>query len=82
MIPNEANIDSKLLEKAKACTSPKELLALAESEVYELSDADLDGISGGWDIIGPVDGDFREDMNPAKAHVDYVNGIVDGGELA
>lgn len=45
IIPNEANIDSKLLEKAKACTSPKELLALAESEDYDLSDADLDGIS-------------------------------------
>jgi hypothetical protein len=34
-------------EKARACKTPEEVLALAKQEGYELSDAELDGIAGG-----------------------------------
>ena len=33
--------------KAKACTSPEELLALAKEEGYELNDEELDAVAGG-----------------------------------
>ena len=35
-------------ERAKACKTPEEILALAKEEGYELSDEELDGVSGGW----------------------------------
>lgn len=38
-------------EKAKACKTPEEILALAKEEGYELSDEELDSASiagGGW----------------------------------
>ena len=35
-------------EKARACATPEEVLALAREEGYELSDEELDSISGGW----------------------------------
>ena len=34
-------------EKAKACKTPEDVLALAKAEGYELSDKELDDISGG-----------------------------------
>ncbi|MBP3892671.1 MAG: Nif11-like leader peptide family natural product precursor [Atopobiaceae bacterium] len=34
--------------KASACKSPEDLLALAKEEGYELSDAELEGVTGGW----------------------------------
>ena len=34
-------------EKARACTTPEELLALAKEEGIELSDTDLETVSGG-----------------------------------
>ena len=34
--------------KAAACKTPEELLALAREESCELSDEELDGISGSW----------------------------------
>ena len=39
--------------KARACTTPEELLALAKAEGYELSDDELEAVSGGsaWDTI-------------------------------
>ena len=39
-------------EQARACTTTEELLALAKKEGYELSDEELDAVSGGgfWDI--------------------------------
>ena len=41
------DISPELGEKAKACASPEELLELAREEGYELSDEELEGISGG-----------------------------------
>ena len=35
-------------EKARACKTPEEILALAKAEGYELTDEELEGISGGW----------------------------------
>ena len=34
-------------EKARACKTPEEMLALAKEEGYELSDEDLAAINGG-----------------------------------
>ena len=34
--------------KLKGCETPEEILALAQEEGYELSDSELEGISGGW----------------------------------
>lgn len=83
------DISPELREKAKACTSPEELIALAKREGYKLSDQDLESVSGGaWanfhqsscDRYKPH-GDERTDIDPALARADFVNGTVDGGEL-
>lgn len=49
---NFADIPDSIRERALACKSPEELLALAKKEGYELSGADLDAVSGGdnWDL--------------------------------
>lgn len=87
------DISPELREKAKACTSPEELIALAKSEGYKLSDQDLEAISGGsaWTETGCKNyrdpcknhsyGDTRANIDPAQAHAEFVNGVVDGGEL-
>ena len=41
------NIGPELREKAKACKTPDELLALAKQEGYKLSDAEMEAVSGG-----------------------------------
>ena len=41
------NIPPELLEKAKAIKTAEELIALAEQEGYELSDAELEQVAGG-----------------------------------
>ena len=38
----------ELQEKLKAAKTPEDILALAQEEGYELSDSELEGISGGW----------------------------------
>ena len=43
------DLTDELRAKARACKTPEELLALAGEEGYELSDTELEGISGGWD---------------------------------
>ena len=34
--------------KLQGCETPEEVLALAQEEGYELTDAQLEGVSGGW----------------------------------
>lgn len=87
------DISPELREKAKACTSPEELMKLAKREGYKLTETELESVSGGdW---GSCDyscdgfrhcpyatfGDVRRGIDPEKAHDDFVNGTVDGGEL-
>ena len=35
-------------EKAKACKTPEDIIALAKQEGYKLSDEELQAVSGGW----------------------------------
>ena len=37
-------------EKARACKTPEEMLALAQEEGYDLTDDELESISGGWTV--------------------------------
>ena len=47
---NDHNLTPEQLEAFKSCTTPESVLALAQSEGIELSDDELDTISGGgWD---------------------------------
>ena len=72
-------ISPELREKAKACTSPEELLELAKREGYKLSEDELESVSGGRAWSGSF-GDSRGDVDPSFAQAGFVNGIVDGGE--
>ena len=45
--------------KLKGCETPEEMLELAQEEGYELSDEQLEGISGGW---GSKCGDYCYDQ--------------------
>ena len=38
----------ELQEKLKSAKTPEEILALANEEGYELSEEELNGVSGGW----------------------------------
>ena len=44
---NFEDISPELKEKAKACKTPEDILALAKEEGYTLSEEELDGIAGG-----------------------------------
>ena len=35
-------------EKARNAKTPEEILAIAQEEGYELSDEELEGVTGGW----------------------------------
>ena len=52
------DLSPELREKAKACKTPAELLALAKAEGYKLSDAEMEAVScGRWDDsldLGPM----------------------------
>ena len=83
------DISPELREKAKACKTPEELLALAKKEGYKLSDEEMQAVSGGgWTCDDTCSnykpyrywGDAREGIDPSRAHADFVNGAVDGGE--
>ncbi|MBP3866248.1 MAG: Nif11 family protein [Eggerthellaceae bacterium] len=41
------DMPDSIKERAKACETPEELLALAKEEGYELSEEELDAVSGG-----------------------------------
>lgn len=47
------NLTPEQQEKAKACKTPEDLIALAKQEGYDLSDEELKEVSGGvsWDCI-------------------------------
>ena len=57
------DLSPELKEKVRACKSPEEMLALAQEEGYDLSDEELEGVSGGsWgkdcdDYDDPCPGD-------------------------
>ena len=45
---DDMNLSPELREKAKACKTPDEMLALAKKEGYKLSDEEMQAVSGGW----------------------------------
>lgn len=55
---NLENLTPEQQERAKACKSAEDVLALAKEYGYELTDEELTAISGGswcWDICSPHD---------------------------
>lgn len=48
-----SSIPEQLMEEARNCKTPEELLDLAKREGVTLSDEQLEGISGGQDWCGP-----------------------------
>ena len=44
---DDMNLSPELREKAKACQTPDEMLALAKKEGYKLSEAEIEAVSGG-----------------------------------
>ena len=66
------NLSPEFREKAKDCTSPEELIALAKKEGYRLSVDDLDVVAGGeCSGVSPYScrdnyelGDSRADIDP------------------
>ena len=50
---NFSELTPEQQEKAKACKTPEDMIALAKEEGYELSEEDLVAVSGGasWDCI-------------------------------
>lgn len=46
---NYEDLTPDMMDKARACKTPEELLQLAKESGYELSDKELEQISGGWD---------------------------------
>ena len=41
------NLSDEAKEKARACRTPEEILALAHNEGYELTEEELEGVAGG-----------------------------------
>lgn len=54
---NYEDLTPEQMEKAKACKTPEELLALAKEEGYELSEEDLNAVSGGLTWFAEDHGD-------------------------
>ena len=45
-------LDPTVKAKLKGCETPEDILALAREEGYELSESELEGVSGGWGSCG------------------------------
>ncbi|MDO4532406.1 MAG: Nif11-like leader peptide family natural product precursor [Coriobacteriia bacterium] len=58
---NFDNLTAELKEKARNCKTPEEILALAKEEGYELSDKEIEEISGSF----PWCSDMAADDCPA-----------------
>ena len=54
-------ISPELREKAMACETPEEFLALAKKEGYKLSDEEMQAVSGGWTAGSKSDWDCAEE---------------------
>ena len=62
-VMNIDNLDlsPELREKAKACKTPDEMLALAKAEGYKLSEEELAAVSGGrtWSCSALDDSEYK-----------------------
>lgn len=56
-------LDPTVKAKLKGCETPEEIFALAQEEGYELSDSELEGVSGGWGDCGDYVWDPCDDHN-------------------
>ena len=71
------NLTEEQLEKVRACKNSEELLALAQKEGVELSDEQLEAVTGGCGevVIGPcpqcgsseIDTEFDSEMPKSRA---------------
>ena len=52
---NFEDLTAQQKEKAIACKTPKELIELAKEEGIELTDEQLEGVSGGWGPFSDCD---------------------------
>ena len=52
---NFEDLTTEQKEKAIACKTPEEVLVLAKQEGIELTDEQLEAVSGGWDIFPECD---------------------------
>ena len=75
------DIAPELREKAKACTSPEELLALAKEEDYDLTDEELEAVSGGGWCCVTVVGDTRDDIDEERVSEAFMTGELRGDGL-
>ena len=74
---NFENLTPEQLEEARACKSSEELAALAAKVGVELSDEELEGLSGGsWATECPKEGckDYRDDPEECKQWRCYHHG--------
>ena len=56
-------LDPAVKAKLKGCETPEEIFALAQEEGYELSDSELEEVSGGWGNCGDYVWDPCDDHN-------------------
>jgi len=58
---DDMNLSPELREKAKACKTPDEMLALAKAEGYKLSEEELTAVSGcgRWSRSDLDDSDYK-----------------------
>ena len=42
------DLTDEMKKKVQSCETPEEILALAKEEGYELTDDELEAVSGGW----------------------------------